>query len=394
MKIRNIIHITGSFAFLLLPVASAQQNGPAENAGAAKPLATDTVLGHGYVKRNGTIHFIGGGVTGVGANATRIDMPSPALLKKVVDSQYGPFKTAEGLDVASFEALSEEYTRDNDRVYFKETSPGEFIVMVLENAEPASFKVLATHVAKDRNHVWYYNRIQRGADPASVELVDDGTVYKDRDSVHYQHETIAGADPASFKHLGSGYCADKNRVYWCADPIADADPATFEVLDGSFVAKDKSAVYRSGKRLQGSDLATTKLILDDPYGYQILSDKNGIHLNGMTFPRSKTGVVEVIDNLTVRSGDLVYTVDRYQIVPVTLFKQNGKLMAETLAYDPTTRKVQGTIAAEVTPDGLKGIRVAPLTGGKAAPEVPDWRMEVFKRPDLIDQMNKAGKHLK
>jgi hypothetical protein len=384
-----------TLALLLLhPPVSAQQGGPAANQEAAKPLPTDVVLGHGYVKRNGAIHFIGGGVTGTGANATRIDMPSPALLKKVVDSQFGPFKTAEGLDAASFEALSEEYTRDKDRVYFKVISPGEFIVMVLPDADPATFKVLATHVAKDRNHVWYHDRIQPGVDPASVVLVEGGQVFKDKDSVHYGYDEIAGADPASFRHLGSGYYADKTRVYWCHRPIPDADPATFEVLDDSFVAKDKAAVYRSGERLPGSDVATTQLILDDPYGYQILSDKHGIHLNGMTFPRSKPGEVQVIDNLSVRSGDLVFTVDRYQVVPVTLFKEDGKLMAETLAYDPATRGPQGTITAEVTPGGLKDIRIAPLPGGKDAPSVPEWRMEVFKRPDLIEQMNKAGKLIK
>jgi hypothetical protein len=392
MKPRIII--TSAIALLLLPpLAYGQRNEPAENNQAAQPLPTDVILGHGYVKRNGAIHFIGGGMTGVGANATRIDMPSPALLKKVVDSQFGPFKTAEGLDVASFEALSEEYTRDKNRVYFKVISPGEFIVRILPDADPATFNVLATHIARDKNHVWYYDRIQPGADPASLVLVDGGQVFKDKDSVHYGYDKIAGADPASFRHIGSAYYADKNRVYWCTDPIADADPATFEVLDDSFVATDKTSVYRSGEPLRGSDVATTKLILDDPYGYQILSDKNGLHLNGMTFPRSKPGDVEVIDNLTVKGGDLVYTVDRYQSVPVTLFKENGKLMAETLAYEPGTRKPQGTITAEVTPDGLKGIRIAPLPGGKDAPSVPEWRMDVFKRPDLIQQMNKAGKHI-
>lgn len=393
MKPRIII--TSTIALLLMhPVAYGERNELAENKEAAQPLPTDTILGHGYVNRNGAIHFIGGGVTGVGANATRIDMPSPALLKKVVDSKFGPFTTAEGLDVASFEVLSEEYTRDKNRVYFKVISPGEFIVRILPDADPATFKLLATHIARDKNHVWYYDRIQPGADPASLVLVDGGRVFKDKDSVHYGYDKIDGADPTSFRYIGSAYYADKNRVYWCTDPIADADPATFEVLDDSFVARDKTSVYRSGELLQGSDVATTKLILDDPYGYQILSDKNGLHLNGRTFPRSEAGDFEVIDNLSVKSGDLVFTVDRYQVIPVTLFKENGKLMAETLAYEPGTRKTQGTITAEVTEDGLEGIRIAPLPGGNEAPSVPEWRMEVFKRPDLIEQMNKAGKLLK
>lgn len=392
MKPRIII--TSAIALLLLPtLAYGQRNEPAENNHAAQPLPTDVILGHGYVKRNGAIHFIGGGVTGVGANATRIDMPSPALLKKVVDSKFGPFTTAEGLDVASFEALSEEYTRDKNRVYFKVISPGEFIVIVLKDADPATFEVLATHVVRDKNHVWYYDRIQTGADPASTVLVDGGRVFKDKDSVHYGYDKIAGADPVSFRHLGSAYYADKNRVYWGPDPVPDADPATFGVLGDSFIGKDSAGAYRSGERLPGVDAASLELILHNPSGFQVYSDKSGIYVNRMAFPRSKPGDVEVIDNDSVKGGDLVFTVDRYHSVPVTLFKENGKLMAETLAYDPGTRKPQGTITAEVTPDGLKGIRIAPLPGGKDAPSVPEWRMDVFKRPDLIQQMNKAGKHI-
>ena len=393
MNTRNII--TGAIAFLLLqPVASGQQNGPAANREAAQPRPADDILGHGYVKRDGAIHFIGGGVTGVGANATRIDMPSPALLKKVVDSQYGPFKTAEGLDVASFKAISETYTCDEKRVYFKVISPGEFIVIVLPDADPASFEVLATHVARDKNHVWYYDRVQPGVDAASVVMVDDGRVFKDKDSVHYAYDTIAGADPASFRQLGAAYYADKNRVYCGPDPIPGADPATFEVLKDSFIGKDKTSVYRSGQRLPDFDVETTKLILDDPYGYQILSDKNGIHLNGLTFPRSKPGKVRVIDSLTVKADDLVFTVDRYHSMPVTLFKEDGKLMAETLGCEPRTSEPQYTITAEVTPNGLNSIRTEPLPGVKKVPPVPEWRFEVFKRPDLIEQMIKAGGSLK
>jgi hypothetical protein len=211
---------------------------------------TDVDLGQGYVRRDGAIHFIGGGITGTGADATRIDTPSPQLLKKVVDSRFGSFKTAEGLDVASFEVLSEEYTRDKDRVYFKVISTGEFIVIVLPDADPKSFDLLAPLVARDRNHVWYYDRTQPGADPATLKLVDGGGVYKD-----------------------------------------------------------------------------------------------------------------------------------------------GKLMAETISYDSSSPAPTGTITAEVSEEGLKNIRISPPPGGSRRPSVPDWQIEVFKRPDLLRQILKAGELL-
>ena len=384
--------LTAAITLVLLhPHVCAQENGPAPDGAAAQALPADEILGHGYVRRNGAIHFIGGGITGAGANATRIDMPSPALLKKVVDSQYGPFKTAEGLDVESFRVLSEEYTCDDDRAYFKVISPGEFIVIVLPEADPATLEALAPNVARDRKHVWHYDRIQRGLDPASVVLIDGGRVFKDRDSVQYQDETIAGADPASFKHLGSGYYADNNRVYWCTDPIPDADPATFEVLGDSFIGKDTNHAYRSGERLPGIDASSLELILHHPAGFQVYSDKNGIHVNGMAFPRSKPGSVRIIDDHTLLAGDHVLLVETSRSTPVTVFKEDGKLMAEAPAYEPTTRRVEGVITAEVTGQGLQNIRVGPLQGGGEAPSVPDWQMEVFNNPDALKRMLEAGR---
>jgi hypothetical protein len=113
----------------------------------------------------------------------------------------------------------------------------------------------------------------------------------------------------------------------------------------------------------------------------------------MTFPRSKPGKVEIVDDKTVQAGDLVHLVNTYQYTPVTLFKEDGKLMAETPAYEPGNNKVNGMITAEVTPDGLKHIRISPLPGGDKAPSVPDWQPRVFKDPHLLQRMIEAGKRI-
>ena len=394
MKFAKLIKPAFAMLLAVLPVAcDGVGNQAAGNSAPSPPLPGDVDLGHGYVRRNDAIHFIGRGVTGTGADATRIDMPSPLLLKKFVWSQFGSFKTAEGLDVASFEALSEEYTRDKDRVYYKVVSPGEFLVIVLPDADPATFEALDSSLARDKNHVWVESYIQREADPSSLVMVNGGMVFKDRDSVHYQYDIIRGADPASFEHVASGYYRDKNRVFWCLDSIPDADPATFEVLGDSFVAKDKNRVFRSGEHLPGLDAASTQLILHDPAGHQILSDKNGIYINRMAFPRAKAGAVRVIDNLTVKAGEFVLVVNTYQSTPVTLSRDRGKVMAQTLSYDPETRIPTGTVTAELTEGGLRDLVISPLPGGGETPSVPDYQLRVFNRPDLIRQMLEAAKHL-
>jgi hypothetical protein len=378
-------------------VVACDQNGQGDPGGNSEPsptLSGDVDLGHGYVRRDGAIHFIGGGTTGTRANATRIDMPSPRLLKKVVNSKFGPFKTAEGLDVASFEVLSEEFTRDKNRVYYKVISTDEFIVIVLPEAEPASFELLEGNLTRDKKRVYYNHEIQHAVDPASVEPIQGGPVYKDKNSVFYQYDAIVGADPASFKHIGSGYYADRKQVYWGPNPVPDADPANFEVMGDSFIAKDNSRIYRSGVPLPGYDVKSFELILHNEAGFQIFSDKNGIHLNDWTFPRSKPGKVEVIDSHTVKVGDFIHVVSAYQYTPVTVFQEHGTLRAEAPCYEPGSGKWMGMITAEVTEEGLKDIRTVPLPGYSRAPKAPEWQLRAFTRSDLVQRMIEGGELLK
>lgn len=391
MNIRAII--TRTLGLLLFLSITACQKKETTRTAPTPPLSTDTDLGHGYVRRDGAIHFIGGGTTGTGANATRIDMPSPRLLRKVVDSKFGPFKTAEGLDAASFEVLTETYTRDENRVYYKVISNDEFIVIVLPEADPASFELLEGNLTRDKNRVWYNYEIQHEVDAATVEPIEGGPVYKDKNSVFYQYTQISGADPATFKHIGSGYYADSKRVYWCSTPIPDADPIAFQVMGDSFIAKDSTKIYRSGVHLPGYDVASFELILHNEAGFQIFSDKNGIHLNKMTFTRSKPGKAEVIDNYTVKVGDLVHTVSTYQYTPVTVFQEDGKLIAEAPCYEPESQKPLGIITAEVTGEELKDIRTIPLPGHSWTPTPPEWQLRAFKRSDLVERMVKSGKLL-
>lgn len=383
-------------ALFLLGSGSALSQNPNDKEGVAgqQPpgqLAGDVDLGHGYVRRGGAIHFIGGGRTGKGFGDTRIDRPSPGVLAGFAAAGLRVRGTCAGLDIASFEVLSEKYTRDKNRVYSKVVSPGVFLVIRLPQADPASFEILAPLLVRDRKHVWYGEHLQPGVDPLTVKPVERmGGVFKDKNAVYFFGEKLAGADPASFLHLDSGYYADRNRIYWGNSPVPGADLASFEVIGSSFIARDKKMVYRSGELLPGLDAPSLRLIVHHPQGFQIVSDKNGLYLNKTIFPRSQPGPVEVIDKLTVRSGANIHLVSTYQDTPVTLHKEAGLLIAETWSYDPESREPQGLITAEVTAEGLRNIRTKPLPGGQKA---PSWQVEVFKSPALVQQMVKAGKKL-
>jgi hypothetical protein len=80
MNFRTII--ARALGFVLLFSMVACQKRKRHPAVPTPVLSTDIDLGHGYVRRDGAIHFIGGGITGTGADATRIDMPSPGCSRR------------------------------------------------------------------------------------------------------------------------------------------------------------------------------------------------------------------------------------------------------------------------------------------------------------------------
>ena len=61
---------------------------------------------------------------------------------------------------------------------------------------------------------------------------------------------------------------------------------------------------------------------------------------------SRPGKVEIIDTMTVEAGEFIHLVNPYQTTPVTVFLEEGKLMAETPVYEPESRKADRVLAVE------------------------------------------------
>jgi hypothetical protein len=144
------------------------------------------------------------------------------------------------------------------------------------------------------------------------------------------------------------------------DPVRGADPETFEVLGGSFIGKDADSVFRSGQLMKGFDAATVRLILHDPYGYQIFSDRNGVYVNGLKFLHANPGNVVARDNLSAVGGRFLFVVDRYHITPITVFREDGGLVVETVMYDPQSRKALGVVRANLTQNGMENTTISPM----------------------------------
>lgn len=348
-------------------------------------------LGFGYVRRGEQIHFEGGGKTGI--DSTRLDQPSRQNLDGFSRALGRTPGVCRALDGASFEPLSEEYSRDRNMVYYKWISPDRFLVVELPQADVASFKVINFAHAIDKNTIWYLDRPIRHSDPATVRLINNRIV-KDSKHVYISGEPQLHLDAETFRHLGSAYYIDVNGVYWGSDLIAKADPSTFRVLGGSFVAVDETSVYRSGQHQPNLDARTCQLILHDPYGYQIVSDKNGVYLNSLRFLHADPNDFAMVDNLTGRGGKRVFLVDQLHGMPVTVYREEGRLVAETILYAKGTTNALALIKADLVGDEPTGITLSAPPGEARVARVPEWQIDVFQRPDLVKRMKQAGQLLK
>lgn len=339
-----------------------------------------TPLGHGYVRDGEHIHYEGGGSTDENGG-TLIDAPSRDVIDGFQAALVRKVLPCTDLDAESFVPLSEEYSRDQNRVYYKWISPGRFLVVELPDADPGSFQALSSAYAKDANTVWYLDRPIARSDPASFVVIENRTG-KDRNSVYVSGRRVRHLHAATYRHLASGYNADKNGVYWGVEPVRGADIATFEVLGDSFIAKDADTVYRSGEAIEGFDAPTTKLLLHDPYGYQILSDRNGVYLNRLKFLHADPDDFVVRDNRSAVGAGFLFVVDTYHSTPITVFRENGGLVVETILYDRATSRPLATARADLTERGMENTRLSPPPGAATPAPVPAWLLQVFEREDL------------
>jgi hypothetical protein len=201
-------------------------------------------LGHGYSRKGENIYFQG----------HRIDQAGRDDIDKFAKVVGHPLTLCKDVDAASFVALSGEYTKDKNKVYYKWISPGRFWVVELADADPTTFAVLDFNLAKDGKRVWKLDKVIVGADPTTATVVRPHWVWKDRNRVYYQGVVIADADPATFRHLAQGFYRDANRAYWCNDPLPGADLETFKAIgDDVPYAHDRHRVWSGKTVLEGVD---------------------------------------------------------------------------------------------------------------------------------------------
>lgn len=227
-------------------------------------------LGHGYSRRGDHIYFDG----------VRIDQAGRETLQAFEKSLGRRLTLAQDVDAAGFVALSEEFAKDKDTVYYKWISPGRFWVVEIPGADPATFTVLDFNLAKDAKGVWRTDVPIKGADAATAQVVNPGWVWKDRRAVYYQFTLLNGADPSTFQHLSQAFYRDAKYVYWSTTRLAGADVNTFRTFGNDTpYAADQRHVWSGDTRMPSIDPGSFRLLHN-----HVFADKQGVYVTGRALP--------------------------------------------------------------------------------------------------------------
>lgn len=151
-----------------------------------------------------------------------------------------------GADLATFEPISRPYYKDQHHIYIEDLDQ----IVRLVGAHRENFEVLSGMYAKDKDSIYYWGEVVKGADVNTFRVVDG--IAKDKDSVFFLEKKISGADPETFFMIGNDYGGDRNTVYKRGQKIEGVDPETFIVLN-DYYAKDKNFGYFEGVVIQNSD---------------------------------------------------------------------------------------------------------------------------------------------
>ena len=194
-------------------------------------------------------------------------------LKKIID-----FDTFE-LVTSNEKGIS--YFKDKSNIYFKCYNQES----IIEGANPSKFKILDLEkgISTDQSQYYYYEKLIPFDFSKATVLNYYYTISEDK--VFFCFEEIKGADADTFIIIRENLGKDKNHVYFKDKVVLGADSETFNLLEGCtngeyyedmnriFYAKDKAMAYyvnttsKAIKPIKSKSLNEFRFEIIDEKGY-------------------------------------------------------------------------------------------------------------------------------
>jgi hypothetical protein len=177
-----------------------------------------------------------------------------------------------GSNGSTFVALSKQYAKDSAHVYFCDTyrKGAEYFsilhneMLVIENADVASFRLLNTEYGVDTLSVFFNGEKFNVKHRESFQLLENGYA-KDKFTAYFHQSPLEESEGSSFKVLeGGGYSRDAKHVFYSTlqpdspEPqrlcfaLPMADPQTFRYIADGY-AQDRSGIYFRNQKITVND---------------------------------------------------------------------------------------------------------------------------------------------
>lgn len=156
----------------------------------------------------------------------------------IYNSAWGK-RTVEGADIESFESMLPGHAKDKNHAYYTWD--------VIDGADIATFEVINSETSRDAQFVYHKGKRCRSCNRDTYRELPHGW-YLDKNAAYSSiiWRRIPIADFESFTVLNTWFAKDKNYVYRGDSVIAGADPATFKLAScGRSVVsgEDKNRCY-------------------------------------------------------------------------------------------------------------------------------------------------------
>ncbi len=216
-------------------------------------------------------------------------------------------------DLDSFEVLNSIYSKDKNNVYFYENLIKDADPTSINFFDKEDY-FYDTYYAKDSNNVYFNDQTLENSDPNSFVVISPIHGYaKDNENVYQKEELLHWIDAPSFELLGHYYYSkDKNNVYFFNRIVEGANPEDFEIVDvelsfhGEIDAKDNNNLYYRGEKLGQIDPSSYEPLKYDNY----VRDKNAIYylrkndnneVTKVEFLEENDGIFEFVDGYRLYS---------------------------------------------------------------------------------------------
>ena len=164
------------------------------------------------------------------------------------DKNHIYFKNEEikGIDKGSFEIIDNPYSKDKNYVYYKTKKVVDADIESFRIIENSIY--YDKDYYKDKNHVFFSGKSLDGVNPDKFERLGESTFYySDGTHLYYEGKRMDFVDYETLViYDGIGYSKDKNHVYYEDRIVENADPVTFREIkakNGWKYIVDKNYVY-------------------------------------------------------------------------------------------------------------------------------------------------------